>query len=122
MRTSEILNKAADLIEANGWGQGPTTWDNVGGSGYCLEGGILAAMGTSYATVDIFEFWACPSYRAVQEYLGLPPVKPGTCEETLFTWNDNHSRTVNEVIEVLRATALIEAAKEDASVEVPVTA
>ncbi len=51
--------------------------------------------------------------QAVAAYLG--GVEP-------FMWNDTDSRTEEEVIEVLRATALVESAREDADVAEPVGA
>lgn len=117
MRTSEILNKAADLIEERGWGQGSETWNNHNGAGLCLEGGILAATGMKLT--DDFE--ACPAYRAVWAHLENDD-RWGAYRGSLYNWNDAPGRTAEEVIEVLRATALIEAAKEDQSVAEKVSA
>lgn len=109
MRTSEVLNKAADLIEEHGWikGQG---WP---GEPYhtgklCLEGGLLAAMGMVYQDIADDErhdeFRACPAYQAVREYTGHDG-------SSLWTWNDGRQSAI-EVIEVLRGAALVEAARE----------
>lgn len=113
MRTSEVLNRAADLIQGHGWGVGADSF-KAGDSGLCLEGGIMAALGHElHSTLP-----SCPAYKAVAAHLNL---KPGN---RLYNWNDAtrgyeaDSRTAEEVIEVLRATAVIEAAREDARVEV----
>jgi len=118
---SETLNRAADLIEERGWTRGggwPTTDDE--GAPLCLEGGIMAALGLRFnddaREVDVE---TCPAYRAVHVYLELHddrdvegwPVVP------LWMWNDDRE-TAAEVIEVLRAAAVIEAARENAAVEV----
>lgn len=116
MRTSEVLNRAADMIEQYGW----TTISDVdpidgnpwGGNGQpmCLEGGILAAMGLEPNPRGLLgsvegELLSCPAYKAMQEYLG---------EERLYRYNDAEGRTKQEVIEVLRAAAVVEQAKENA--------
>lgn len=112
MKTSEVLNKAADLIEEHGWEQGGTR-NGVGETyyvhaGYCVEGAIAAANGAS----QYFMGYRCEAYDAVKNYLNQLP----------WTWNDAIARTEQEVIEVLRAAALIEQAKENQSVEQTVAA
>lgn len=101
MKTSETLNRAADMIEERGWAQ-REGWANEGGP-LCLEGGIEAA--TSITTRR--DFIACPAYRAVADYLNYG-------EKPLYWWNDQRGRTKEEVIEALRGAALVEAAKEEA--------
>jgi hypothetical protein len=129
MTVSETLNRAADLIEERGWiaGEG---WEHEQGGPLCLEGGILAAIGGSFMRGDHYR---CPAYRAVTEYL-----KHRT-NKAPFLWNDLLASdrvaaaiqrgecfpenlpevraeaaewAKAEVISVLRAAALIEAAKE----------
>lgn len=114
MKTSEILDLAADKIQEVGWGQGPATWENTGGKGLCLEGGILAAMG-----VDVLAEpdRSCPAMRAVKDYLGerltyTPPEGTPYTREP-WGWNDEDGRTAEEVIGVLRAAAAVERAKEE---------
>lgn len=109
-RTSDVLNLAADLIEERGWVQGVSGWQSERRPApLCLEGGLIAAMGTTYKEIYLREFWACPAYRAVQSYLNLGPVDPRRQETALWRFNDHHSE--QRVIEVLRATALIESAE-----------
>lgn len=107
MKTSEILDKAADLIEERGWTTGEATdpWGLDGKSPVCLEGGILAASGLKgLAGRSLLD--KCPAARAVASYLNT--------SEELWLWNDSGVRTAEQVIEVLRATAVIEAAREEA--------
>lgn len=118
--TSEVLNRAAHLIEQRGWQAGGTGWpspERPSGQ-LCLEGGIMAALGFEFRDVDE-DFWFCPAYAAVAGYLGLDqtPQQDGTLpEEPLYRWNDHEHRTADEVTSTLRAVALIEAAKEQAEV------
>ena len=117
MRTSEVLNKAADLIEERGWTQGPMGMLTDHPS-LCMEGAIRAAF--DGATIDwgskkIYEYVGdvddnCPAGMAVRHYLG--------CGQP-YVWNDDQERTAAEVIEVLRATAVIEAARETEAAEQP---
>ena len=124
MRASEVLNTAADLIERYGWVQiDPTVANPWGGNGapMCLEGGILAAMGLEPSANGLGDeaneqLVSCPAYKAVQEYLGLETKADIT--NRLYRFNDAEGRTAREVIEVLRATALLESAKENNNVEV----
>lgn len=120
MKTSEVLNRAADLIEKRGWAKGrwPSTLDDD--SEVCLEGGILAAIDETLNSVDLSAFWSCPAYRAVMDYLGRDGSLVmrrgwGICPkpaEPLWAWNDQFGRTAEEVVATLRAAAVIEAAKE----------
>lgn len=109
MNTSEVLNRAADLIQERGWTAGPIGW-GVGESSLCIEGALSAASVVSWHD-DVRTFRACPAVRAVQGYLGT--------EDALWQWNDawdgrgDFVRTQSEVIEVLRAAAVIEAAREE---------
>jgi len=112
--TSEVLNRAADLIEERGWATGVTGW-RVGGR-LCLEGGIIAAIGGATAA-DQPLAWACPAYAAVGDYLGRPALS--VCgDRELWKWNDRPERTASEVVEVLRACAVIEASRERETAEV----
>lgn len=130
MRTSEILNAAADLIQQRGWDKGsgwPMSDDDHDGP-LCLEGGIMAAMGLhmdvhAETNEEYASFATCPAYRAVQEYLDLNPIQvdPVTYNildgDVLWEWNDD-LRTVwtakSKVIKTLRAAALVQAAREEA--------
>jgi hypothetical protein len=112
MPTSEVLDLAADKIQERGWVtirdcddfQDP--WKGSG-TGLCLEGGIMAAAGV----VDSHEVLACPAYEAVWDYLTTDN-RWGVRRNRLYDWNDTPGRTADEVIEVLRAAAMVERAKE----------
>jgi hypothetical protein len=130
MNTSDTLNLAADLIEQRGWTKGQG-WNDSTNRPLCLEGGIMAALGWSFGSADYdpLELWDCPAYRAVQAYLNFShdkalasprhhypsPVDP------LWRWND-FSSAASEVIEVLRAAAVVEAARETEAAPVEVSA
>lgn len=131
MRTSEILHRAADLIEERGWTSGSLGWyEGNDAAPLCIEGGIMAALGVRFGWAhdennQPIESWPdddtptkgasdiireCPAYAAVQEYLGLNE------DFDLYRWNDGWgggARTKEQVIETLRTVAVIEAAKED---------
>lgn len=116
MNTSEVLNRAADEIERRGWvGPGDFPEDNWGGGAnssapLCLEGGILAALGMGSSDQETAWLKGCSAYGAVKSYLvesdALDKKSP------LYFWNDEWERTATEVVEVLRAVAVIEAARE----------
>jgi hypothetical protein len=115
MKTSDVLNEAADLIQQRGWTQGIFGWGDIDpNSGLCLEGGIAAASGIGMihdtSTLDTPSIKACPAYKAVAAYLDMGGP---FCRGALWTWNDAVDRTAAEVIEVLRAAAVIEAAREE---------
>lgn len=112
MNTSEILNRAADLIEERGWSKGVDAWTPESGGGLCLEGAIMAAAGIT-RHIDAPN---CHAYRSVRLHLGdrcRNAVLPGADDDRLWAWNDTVARTAEEVIEVLRACALIEASREE---------
>lgn len=119
MRTSEILNLAADQIESRGWITGSAGWNSKwrgNKAPLCLEGGIMAAMSLQWDEIleeGVEDSWrACPAYVAVNEYLGNEADAP------LWRFNDREAGTAERVIEVLRGAALVEAAKEEAGVSV----
>ena len=117
--TSEVLHLAADEVQRRGWTVGNSGWMGAGWAGpVCIEGAIDAALGGVRDT-DPHAFWTCPAYRAVAAYLGVVGI--GGPRRSLWWWNDAYDedgryiRTAAEVIEVLRATAAIEASREDAA-------
>lgn len=130
--TSDILNRAADLIEQQGWTAGSDGWPKIGEPGpLCLEGGIIAAQ--HFGSLEHFEerdarLLACPAYRAVMEYLATDDrwawraVKLRNGTARAYDWNDVGGRTADDVIEVLRATAAIEQARESEPVVAQVSA
>lgn len=109
MQTSEVLNRAADLIEERGWTRG--SWGGGSGRALCLEGGIIAALGSQFddPSFNYDKFSACPAYVAVENYL----VSAGRLadDDSLWAWNDDMP-DMEPVIAVLRAAALVEETKE----------
>lgn len=90
MNVSEILNKAADLIEPQGaWVQGK--WSTDGGKCLCAEGAIAIAAELSFFTA----VEGSPAGRALAEFIGDP----------IPVWNDAPDRTQAEVVAALRAAA-----------------
>lgn len=88
--TSEILNRAADLIEEQGWWNGRAT----SSSGICALLAIAEAATNNEAST--------PPCAAFEAYIGTDHIP---------RWNDTRDSEA-EVIEALRACAVIEAAKE----------
>lgn len=133
MLTSEVLDRAADEIERRGWVQG-SGWNLDSGGPTCLEGAIATVlewdrdMPMSFGALS-----ACPAGQAVRAYLDMNP-KIGEAREwctgsgaatacaPLFYWNDTPGRTAAEVIEVLRAAAMVERTREAAAVAEAVSA
>lgn len=113
LTNSEVLNLAADEIERRGWtqaGESDDPWGFEGGP-VCAEGGLCTALGwraNLYGAAPETGLTRQPAVRAFGEYLGT--------ERRIFYWNDATGRTQEQVIEALRACALIEKAKEDNSV------
>ncbi len=126
--TSEVLNRAADLIQERGHATGEG-WPGAEGTGssLCLEGGIMAAIDVTWDNGAGYNaLKACPAYRAVRAYLNDPEVNP--LRRVPFLWQDalphgddgwvgGSEATAREyaktrVIEVLRAAAAIEQARE----------
>lgn len=122
MKTSEVLNRAANFIEEYGWERGDGWYE--GGTGtLCLEGGIQAALDFLWNKAsreqpgeikNWTEFKTCPAYKAMQEYLELENINPITnCNgPELWRWNDNEAEDAEQVINALRAAALVESVKE----------
>ena len=112
MQTSEVLNKAADLIEERGWQTGPRGMTGEGG--LCLMGAVFAAQSNRVAESDLeatHGFVACPAGAAVYEH-----VKDDRyVHSPLLVWayNDRIAKSSTDVLGVLRACALIEAAREE---------
>jgi hypothetical protein len=119
MNTSEILNKAADILQVRGWAGGVGAaqgWhpNPAETTPVCVEGALRLANGTDWrpeAAVD-----------ALRDYLrDLYPecINPHCAKGIIvFAWNDQPGRTESEVIEVLRACAVIEASRERQTVPV----
>lgn len=111
---SETLNTAADLLQERGWVGRGDGWDWHGSGGpVCLEGAIYAALGRpahwlggGWTSKEIND---CPAGEAVRRHIETA--------DALWHFNDTR-RTAAEVIEVLRAAAVIEEARENESAAV----
>lgn len=104
MNTSEILTRAADLIEERGWAQ---HWYVNECGGLCARGAIYAAAGFSPATRDADDTyrWLGPAFydsAAIAAETALGKVVP---YGSVARWNDAASRTATEVINTLRGAA-----------------
>lgn len=114
---SEVLYATADRIERDGWGKGK--WDAAPGEPTCIEGAMKAVLGIEGRATGGLR--ACPVYVAMQRYLDT--------DRGLWIWNDSLPFTeeggwrfgsrgaalaasATEVVETLRAAALIAAAEE----------
>ena len=103
---AEACDAAADLLEGH-WIQG--TWVMTlddGKAGYCLEGGLAAALGMNANLDDDINakelLHGCPVYDAV--YGTICEMEPDEWE-AIPSWNDLGSREESEVIDLLRTTA-----------------
>lgn len=100
MLVSEILDKAADLIEPEGaWTQdawfltktGKETQSKAHAACMCAEGAIAVA-----AKVKAVHVWKTPAYEALAAIIG---------NGDIAEWNDAHERTQQEVVTALREAA-----------------
>lgn len=92
LKPSEVLGKAADLIEPEGaWMKGKFGFRGESPSCGCAVGALIAAGGRPWG----------PEYRFVNRVLGR------SYTYSLAEWNDDPSRTQAEVVKALRdASAL----------------
>lgn len=99
MKPSEVLSRAADLIEPEGawtqenWWDGPTSTPESA-TCWCAEGAICRVEGRNYS-VDVSMRAPC-SFLA--RHLGVPPTG-------VPAWNNHPSRTQAEVVQALRDAA-----------------
>lgn len=94
MNESEVLNKAADLIEKYGWIQGSLGWRHAG---FCALGGIYQAT-SDLGPIPCLVSNALVSGTKAQlrETIGLSDIAE---------WNDDPLRTKEEVVAKLREAA-----------------
>jgi hypothetical protein len=105
MKTSEILSKAADVIETRGLCKGklfeagaePFSSDPDGVCPCCTSGAIMSVTDPSRHCSAFDQFQEhCSAFDQFQEYLGEMPVP---------RWNDRPETTKEEVISKLRLAA-----------------
>lgn len=97
MKAYEILNKAADLLETNGWCHGY----------YKDMDGNLCAAGATY---EADHSGSVDADHVLLEYVSTQRDIPWPSVEA---WNDTPGRTPEEVIEAMRAAAVIEQARTE---------
>jgi hypothetical protein len=118
MNTSEVLNRAADLIQSRGWTQeakGGWFPEPNADTPVCAEGAIRLAV----AEAGMWATAKTSICHALSDYLGdLYPecFNPISGRVIVFNWNDRKGRTAEQVLEAMRAAALIESARERESV------
>lgn len=93
MFTSEILDLAADAIQREGWARAEDP------TGLCIVQSVYRAGADSRAREVLL---------AVEEYLDWNFLRDGY----IWQWNDTVARDEQHVVEVLRAAAAVERAKE----------
>lgn len=104
--TPDVLDRAADIIERNGWWQ--NFYCDLGSSlpkrdcAVCARGAInLAANGR---TPDRLSKVGEAALQALERYLGIS----GEYPDSVADWNDHPGRTAEEVVAALRGTAAAE--------------
>lgn len=103
---SSILMQASRIIQERGWANGSDAdpWAGLTGQSVCAEGAIAAAMQLDGLGYNRVVANGCPAFTAVTKYLGF--------EDRLWAWNDAPGRTATEVINTLKAAAIVELCKE----------
>ena len=120
---SETLNRAADVLQVRGWTQAtpeiPNYWfpNACESTPVCVQGAIRAATGMyqdqPFSLVGHHDHAEAKAWLV--EYLtSTRPelINPLSGYVIPFDWNDRSGRTVEEVIEVLRAAAATAEARE----------
>lgn len=124
LKTSEVLDLAADEVQRHGWVQGPGGWwgpnhPDRAGLGYCVEGALMGAMGCDWGQTEIEELATCPAYQAMVAYVGADQcVEFDGADPSLWIWNDSAPQSAEEVVIALRAAAAVERTREAVAVEV----
>lgn len=120
--TSEVLDLAADKIQAQGWAR-YTGIDGEGPYPVCMEGALMGALGTQ----RLADLWHSNAYKALGDYLGLDvSVTRRTFgallfpQQPLYRWNDFEARDAEHVVEVLRAAAAVQRAYETEDQPLPI--
>ena len=102
MKTSEILAKAADLIEQRGWSQG---WYCDDAGSLCATGAILAAAGIEPEARESANLWATFDDAKWADADRAWRVVDDVVNAHTPAWNDARGRTAAEVVAALRGAA-----------------
>jgi hypothetical protein len=122
--TSEVLNRAADLIERDGWHQGnyaPGQTEHgvtTDGLPVCAIGALYGAMGRPLSWDAALGCWVGDDAFDLEVSAVVAAHLNLSSPLDIPVWNDSDRREVSEVVEVLRAAAVIEAAREQKMAEV----
>lgn len=118
MKTSEILNLTADYMERYGVG---TTWFPSYGEAGCLEGAGKVVCIRAIGHPGWFDRWYNEIKPAISDYLTETRPEFAFPGQKVLPWVWFDQTKGAEAIEVLRAAAVIEQAKEaePAKAEVP---
>ena len=103
-KVSEVLDRAADRIEAGGWCQAAFRDEGR----FCALGAIInvaVAMRLGSGALTDIEALVDPALAALAAAVG---------EDGVMGWNDRPGRTQEEVVAMLRAVAATERARENA--------
>lgn len=99
MNIDETLDKAAELIELDGWTQG--TFHH--GGRHCALGAIAKVVsGVDHQDSSVIEQLLWEEYDAADAHVALVETIGGV---TVAEWNDKPGRTGAEVVAALRNTA-----------------
>lgn len=98
IKEAELLENAADILEANGWVRGVLHQSQDGGHAYCAFGALnMASHGNHYYfNSDEHHTLVIRAGGEVERVMGL---------EDLVTWNNRDAKDKYEVIEAFRLTA-----------------
>jgi hypothetical protein len=95
-KSTEILTKAADVIETRGWIQGAYAHTD----GVCALGAIAVAVGIGTSTAAIItNRKCCKVVEDFERWLGLAD------NADVTGWNDDRDRTAEQVTTALRECA-----------------
>lgn len=110
IKTADVLDRAANIIERNGWYQG-SYFDRYALDGerspndcpVCTLGALNVALGALNPSHDVD--LNGPAEMALRRYLNLDDSDGA---DSLADWNDRRCRTAEQVVAALRAAAQAE--------------
>jgi hypothetical protein len=115
MKPSEILDKAAELLEEKGWCQRREMDPSTGAM--CARGAIKRAIGAR--TIRLDKAYFLDDLREEEDHVvamhAMRYVKETTGADHIPHWNDSPMRTADEVITSLRHAAKFAKEDEDAA-------